>query len=58
MKGEADADHDGWSSIKEMYEYVRKHVSRQSRRMQSEQTPSIVPSSDQWKDIALSRSVE
>jgi hypothetical protein len=58
MKGEADADHDGWSSMKEMYGYVRKHVTRQSRRMQSEQTPSIVPPSDQWKDIALSRSVE
>jgi hypothetical protein len=58
LKGEADADHDGWSSMKEVYGYVRKHVSRQSRRMQSEQTPSIVPPSDQWKDIALSRSVE
>jgi hypothetical protein len=44
--------------MKEVYGYVRKHVTRQSRRMQSEQTPSIVPPSDQWKDIALSRSVE
>ena len=58
MKGEADSDHDGWTSMKEMYGYVRKHVTRESRRMQSEQTPSIVPPSDQWKDIALSRSVE
>ncbi len=58
IKGEADEDHDGWSSMKEVYGYVRKNVTRQSRRMQSEQTPSIVPPSDQWKDIALSRSVE
>jgi hypothetical protein len=58
MKGEADEDHDGWTSMKEMYGYVRKHVTRESRRMQSEQVPSIVPPSDQWKDIALSQSVE
>jgi hypothetical protein len=58
IKGEADEDQDGWSSMKEVYGYVRKHVTRESRRMQSEQTPSIVPPSDQWKDIALSRSVE
>jgi uncharacterized caspase-like protein len=58
LKGEADEDHDGWTSMKEMYGYVRNHVTRTSRRMQSEQTPSIVPPSNQWKDIALSRSIQ
>lgn len=58
MKGEADVDHDGWTSIKEMYGYVRTNVTRQSRRMESEQIPSIVPPSDQWKDVALSRRVQ
>jgi hypothetical protein len=57
LKGEADQDHDGWTSMKEMYGYVRNHVTRASRRMQAEQTPSIVPPSSQWKDIALSRSM-
>jgi hypothetical protein len=57
MKGEADTDDDGWASIKEVYEYVRSHVSRESRRMQSEQTPTIVPSTGQMKDVALCRSV-
>lgn len=58
LKGAADADHDGWTSMKEMYGYVRNHVTRESRRMQSEQIPSIVPPSNQWKDTTLSRSVE
>jgi hypothetical protein len=58
IKGEADANDDGWSSVKEVYAYVRDHVKRQSRRMQAEQTPSIVPMSNRWKDIALSRSVK
>lgn len=58
LKGEADANDDGWSSVKEIYAFVRNNVQRQSRRMQSEQIPSIVPSSDQWKDVALSRSIK
>lgn len=44
--------------MKEVYEYVSNHVSRESRRMQSEQTPTILPPSEEWKDIALSRSLE
>lgn len=57
MKGEADVNDDGWSSVKEVFAYVRDRVRRQSRRMQTEQTPSIVPESNRWKDIALSRTV-
>jgi hypothetical protein len=57
LKGEADSDDDGWTSIKELYGYVRNNVRRVSRRLDSEQTPVIVPPSDQVKDIAVSRSV-
>jgi hypothetical protein len=57
MKGEADTNEDGWSSVKEVYAYVRSHVKRQSRRMQTEQTPTILPASNRWKDVALSRKV-
>jgi uncharacterized caspase-like protein len=58
LKGEADRDDDGWTSIKELYGYVRTNVRRESHRMQSEQTPVIVPSSDRVRDIALSRRVK
>ena len=57
MRGEADTNDDGWASIKELYGYVRNHVKRQSRRMQSEQIPSIAPPSDELRDIAVSRSM-
>jgi hypothetical protein len=58
LRGDADANNDSWTSVKEVYAYVRKNVNRQSRRMQSEQTPSIVPPSNRWKDIAISRKVK
>jgi hypothetical protein len=58
LKGDADANNDSWTSIKEIYDYVRKNVNRQSRRMQAEQTPSIVPQSSRWKDVALIRKMQ
>ena len=57
LKGEADKDGNGWTSIKELYSYVRANVRRESRRLQSEQTPVIVPPSEQVKDVTLSRCV-
>jgi hypothetical protein len=57
LKGEADKDDDGWTSIKELFSYVRNNVRRESRRMESEQTPIIIPPPDQMKDIAVSRSI-
>jgi len=57
LKGEADTDDDGWTSVKEIYGYVRGHVMRESRRMQSEQTPIILPTMSKIKDVVLSRSV-
>jgi len=58
LRGEADADDNGWNSIKEVYEYVRRHVDRESRRLQSRQTPIIVPSANKWKDMVMSRVVK
>jgi hypothetical protein len=57
LKGEADTDDDGWTSVKEIYGYVRSHVMRESRRMQSEQTPILLPSVSKIKDVVVSRSV-
>jgi hypothetical protein len=58
IKGEADTDDDGWNSVKEVFGYIYSYVTNQSRHMQSMQTPVLVPASNQWKDIALSRSTE
>lgn len=55
LKGEADSDDDGWISVKETYAYVRSNVTRESRRLQSEQTPVILPAPDRIKDIGLTR---
>ena len=58
LKGEADTDDDGWTSVKEIYGYVRSHVTRVSRRLQSEQTPIVLPPTDEMKDVAISRSLK
>jgi hypothetical protein len=58
MRGEADSDDDGWTSVKEIYGYVRSHVTRVSRRLQQEQTPTILPPTNEMKDVALSRKVK
>lgn len=58
LKGNADTDDDGWISVKETYDYVRTNVARESRRLQSEQTPVILPAPDDIKDIGLTRSLK
>jgi len=55
LKGEADADDDQWISIKEVYDYVSRHVSRVARKLGSEQNPSITPSAGTLKDIAIGK---
>ena len=55
LKGEADANDDRWISVKEIFEYVENHVVRVSRKMGTEQTPTITPSLDTLKDIGISR---
>jgi len=57
LKGEADADDDQWISIKEVYDYVSRHVRRVARKLGSEQDPSITPSTGTLKDIAIGRVV-
>ena len=54
LKGEADANDDGWLTMQEVYGYVKKHVTRVSRRMTTEQTPVITPSLNKLTDIAIS----
>lgn len=55
LGGEADMDDDRWVSVKEVYEYVRRHVSREARKMGQEQTPAIMPKSDRLKDVAIGK---
>lgn len=57
LRGEADANDDRLVSVKEIYNYIKNHVTRVSRRMGSEQTPFITPSLDALKDMAVCRSV-
>lgn len=53
LGGEADSDDDRLLSVKEVYEYVRRHVSREARKMGREQTPMISPPTKTLKDIAI-----
>jgi hypothetical protein len=53
LGGEADSDDDRMLSIKEVYEFVRRHVSREARKMGREQTPMISPPTKTLKDIAI-----
>ena len=55
LKGEADENDDSWISVKEIFDYVKNHVVRVSRRMGTEQTPVITPSLDMLKDVAVSK---
>jgi len=58
LKGEADLDDDQWISIKEIYQYVSQKVNRTSRRLGSEQNPSIFPPLELIKDSAIGRVTE
>ena len=58
LGGEADSDDDNWVSVKEVYEYVKRNVSRVSRRMGTEQVPAITPSLNKLKDVSISRAVK
>lgn len=58
LRGEADMDDDGWTSVKEVYGYVHRNVSRESRRIQQEQTPVIMPPPEQLRDVGLARTID
>lgn len=55
MKGEADADDEGGISIKELYQYIQKHVQQKAARIPATQTPSILPQIDRFKDVQFCR---
>ena len=58
LSGKADENEDRFVTIKEIYNYVTKHVTRAARRMGREQTPFITPSLEDLKDISVSRVIE
>jgi predicted small secreted protein len=58
LGGEADADNDHWVSVKELFQYIKNNVNRVSRRIGTEQTPTIMPAIDMIKDLAISRSMK
>jgi uncharacterized caspase-like protein len=55
LNGEADSDDDGWTSVKEMYGYVKSNVTRVARRMSAEQTPVLMPTPKKLKDVSVSK---
>lgn len=55
LSGQADENEDRFVTIKEIYNYVSKHVTRIARRMGREQTPAISPSLENLKDVMVSR---
>lgn len=50
LRGEADANADGWVSVDEEYAYLKKNVSRQANRDSREQTPQLMPELGARKD--------
>ena len=54
MRGAASSDEDKSVSIKELYAYVLNNVSRDARRKGTEQTPTIMPSEENVKDMTIS----
>jgi uncharacterized protein YcfL len=55
LDGEADSNNDHWLSIREVYKYVSQQVNRTSRRIGSEQNPSILPPLEMIKDSTIGR---
>lgn len=55
LVGDADSNADKWLSINEVYQYVFTNVTRQAKRMGSQQMPMITPSLAKTKDITLSK---
>ena len=58
LSGKADENEDRFVTIKEIYNYVTRHVTSAAHRMGREQTPFISPSLEDLKDISVSRVVE
>lgn len=55
LRGDADADADGWISVDEEYAYLKKNVSRQANRDSRQQTPQLQPELSRLKDKGARR---
>lgn len=55
LSGESDTDNNDKISIKEIYQYVKTNVVKDSRRIGNEQTPSITPSLERLGNMSLCR---
>ncbi len=55
FKGKADENEDRYVTIKEIYDYVNRQVTRVARRMGREQTPTISPALEDIKDVSVAR---
>lgn len=58
LKGAADSDDNQWISIKEIYDYVSKQVSRVALRLGTDQNPEISPSLETLIDSNITRAKE
>jgi hypothetical protein len=43
LQGAADTDHDGWVTVRELYNYARPKVLDESQRLGYDQTPQLLP---------------
>lgn len=57
FRGEADANNDEWVTVKEAFNYVVKNVSSISQRIATDQTPTLMPTSDVLKDFGFVRTL-
>jgi uncharacterized caspase-like protein len=55
LNGGADSNDDGWTSVKEIYGYVKGNVTRVAIRMRTDQTPVLLPTPKKLKDVAISK---
>jgi len=52
LQGEADSNKDGAVDVEELYAYLKPHVEIAARRMNTEQTPQLLPGTDLLKERA------
>ena len=58
LQGAADANKDGAVDVAELYAYLKPQVETAARRMQTEQSPQLMPGTDLLKERAKVRLVD
>ena len=58
LRGDADADHDGFITTAEEYAYVKKNVSREANRSSREQTPKLLPDIGEQADAGARKLIK